>query len=621
MIQSVLSKIDNFINGEISFDELSKTLRRYKILSNEKNETFTVRIPSKFGVFSSHKLHRMVDLTKVSFIHLTTKQNIELQNIPPDQLSEILGRLNAIGLFPFETKISDFINVSYLTGINRSGVFDVLEFAILLDRTLSNYISPSSLHPRFRIGISDSDEDLGLAQISDIGLIAKVCNGTQGFEIFFGGSLGEVPRKGNLLFEFEDTLNAVKRVVSLTLCLVSFGKVRAKRLLVAEGRKYVVSESERYFKDVVITTDATAYYNYSFDSNGVDAIRMKRVNKRTFVKFVQQKQEDNFFIESLIDNGDIQSDLLKVLCFLSKYYGDGRLIVGNRQNLIVPNLPKNKESEIKNLLELLNVEVANLKVQNIVSCTGTYSCNIAILNSKLLSKMVREEVKDTTLRINISGCPNSSGHHHIGDIGVFTISEFRGKKRVWNVITFGGYGKNELPIGRAFSKSLPNQTPYVIRTIVDAYRSSGVSFQEFVSQRRVELKQKVFETLISTPEHTLTEGIVALNLPIRRGSKLDEIYLKLFDIQLVLYKVLKKVRNTQEVSFVSHFLKVISNFIDSLPKIIRSNFNDFSIPSRLDSMLEFTFEVEDVLDDSIEVLRDAIISEEEMNERSSVYSW
>ncbi|MCX8096441.1 MAG: hypothetical protein N3D81_02965 [Spirochaetes bacterium] len=621
MIQSILSKINNFISGEISFEELSKTLRRYKILPNEKNKTFTVRIPSKFGVFSSEKIYKMVDLTKVSFIHLTTKQNIELQNIPPDQLLGILKDLNTIGLFPFETGISDFINVSYLTGINKLGVFDVLDIAILLEKTLSNYVSPSNLHPKFRIGISDSDEDLGLALISDVGLIAKVHNKTQGFEIFFGGSLGEVPRKGDLLFEFEDILNAVKRVVSLVLCLVDFGKVRAKRLIVAKGRDYVVNESEKYFKDIALLEDTTTYFNLLGDSSNGDTIRMKKVDKKSFVKFVQQKQEDMFFVESVVDNGDVESDLLKIFCFLSKNYGDGRLIVGNRQNLIVPNLHKNKENEIRSLLELLNVGVLNLEAQNIVSCTGTYSCNIAILNSKLLSEMVREEVKDTALRINISGCPNSSGHHHIGDIGVFTISEFRGRIKVWNVITFGGYGKNKLPIGRAFSKSLPNQTPHIIKTIIDAYKASGISFQDFVSQKKVELKKRVFETIISTSKHTLTDGIVALNPPVRRGSKLDEIYLKMFDVQLILYRVLKKVENREEDRFISHFRRIISSFMDSLPKIVRSKFNSFCIPSKLDGMLEFTFEVEDVLDDSIDSLRDIIISEEEMNERNSVYSW
>lgn len=220
------------------------------------------------------------------------------------------------------------------------------------------------------------------------------------------------------------------------------------------------------------------------------------------------------------------------------------------------------------------------------------------------------------MNVNFSACPNSSGHHHLGDIGVFTISRSRGKNKILGVIVFGGYGLfNKLPIGRAFAKVPIHIVPMVVKGIIDCYKSSSfLVFQDFVKDNWRELKIKIFDILL---DYGYKGSFFYDGLPIRTGSKLDMMFLDLFDIEFVTYKVLKKFSG-REGFYLKILNRCVIRFIDKVRSYIDIPYLGF--PDNVYVLLNYLFDIEIILESNIETIRNKVIMEEEYGERNSVYS-
>lgn len=614
-MKDVVQAVHEFIENNISFDTLINILRKNAILYNKNKNKFNLRIHSYFGRFGAKCLNDIINVVRdyVEFIHITTKQNIEIQNIGLEDIPNVVSQLDYFGVFNKKLSVSDFISISYLSGINPEGVFDITDFSVRLSLVLSNLFVSKDFHPKFRIGISDCHNDLGLASVSDIGLIAKIENGKKGFQVLVGGALGELPKRAETFIDFSEYDECFKYVVAIMLYVKKFGKVRIKDIIARECfSKY---EIENIKNGVDISHLESGDNFVEFSSESVD-LGIDYPIRCDGVVFKNQKQSDMFYIETVCDGGDFDLNFVKLLCFISSKFGDGKIIINNRQNFVVPNITITNSYEVKNIFRIFNVKVFDRNTSNIVACTGNFSCNLAIVDSKDISRRIRECVGDTGVNVNFSACPNSSGHHHLGDIGVFTISRSRGKNKILGVIVFGGYGLfNKLPIGRAFAKVPIPIVPMVVKGIIDCYKSSSfLVFQDFVKDNWRELKIKIFDILL---DYGYKGSFFYDGLPIRTGSKLDMMFLDLFDIEFVTYKVLKKFSGRDGV-YLKMLDRCVRGFIDKVKSYIDIHYLGF--PESSYSLLEYLFDVEVILESNIETIRNKVIMEEEYGERNSVYS-
>lgn len=627
-LDNLFNDIISFNENKISFEEVSKKLRKYKILPNSNNQTFTIRIPIEFGRVNVTKIKKIILSLpeKVPFIHITTKQNLEIQNLDGKTLLNVLYKLNSFGLLPFKESITNFMGVSYLTGINMNGIFDILNFAKTLARIIQDYVDISSLHPKFRIGISDSEEDFGLAMVSDIGLIARKYNNTKGFKVLIGGSLGEIPVRAKIIYEFVNYSECFYKALGLVLYLSRLGKIRFKNVISEVGLNKVLLDVEVLERDLklnlnisnIIVNDNQIVSDDEDFSHGVNDFRIKP-GLRGKVKILRQNQKDKFMIETILDKGDVNIDFLNFLCFVSSKFGSGEIIFTNRQNIIIPNLEHQRLQEIKNLLKIANIVlIDNHLGETIVACTGKYSCNIAIINTKELSDKILDEISSKLgIKINISGCPNSSGHHHLGDIGIFTISRHRNKTKVFNVLVFGGYGVNvRLPIGRVFAKFIPSLTPKIIKSILDLYKNQiNIKFEEFILNNWVNLKKYII-SIVANQKSILLHNFTYSNFPIREGSNIDKIFLTLFDIEVLFYKLESKGFRHKKMAN-----QIVRKFIQSLPEFLSNEIDLLFKRNKIKEVdLNILFEIEVVIEKNIEKVRELAIKEVRDDERDSIYS-
>ncbi len=98
--------------------------------------------------------------------------------------------------------------------------------------------------------------------------------------------------------------------------------------------------------------------------------------------------------------------------------------ITNRQNFVLRGLTEDQLPELHaRLVELGMAEAGAELARDVVSCPGADTCNLAVTQSRGLAADIGDALEKAGLaevggvRINISGCTNSCGQHHIADIG------------------------------------------------------------------------------------------------------------------------------------------------------------------------------------------------------------
>lgn len=127
-MKDVVQAVHEFIENNISFDTLINILRKNAILYNKNKNKFNLRIHSYFGRFGAKCLNDIINVVRdyVEFIHITTKQNIEIQNIALEDIPNVVSQLGCFDVFNKRLSVSDFISISYLSGINPEGFLTLL---------------------------------------------------------------------------------------------------------------------------------------------------------------------------------------------------------------------------------------------------------------------------------------------------------------------------------------------------------------------------------------------------------------------------------------------------------------------------------------------------------------
>src|SRR5690606_25289687 len=104
----------------------------------------------------------------------------------------------------------------------------------------------------------------------------------------------------------------------------------------------------------------------------------------------------------------------------------GELRVSHEQNLILADVRKSRLFELWQELDALGLATANIGLlTNIIACPGGDFCALANAVSIPVAEAIQRRFDDLDflheigeLDLNISGCINSCGHHHVGHIGI-----------------------------------------------------------------------------------------------------------------------------------------------------------------------------------------------------------
>lgn len=438
------SLVDEFLDGELEPVKFKAIRVPMGIYEQRKDGTYMVRIRCAAGFISPAQLRKVAEIAhrhKSDLLHLTTRQEIQIQNVDLRETLLILQNLKEIGLSSKGGGGNTVRNimVSIGSGIDPDEVFDVTHYAFNLTTKLIAESDSFTLPRKLKIAFSNSEKDTSYAAFNDLGFIARVKEGKRGFKVYIGGSLASKPMVGYELFDFapEEELfyiaDAVKKLFSRYGNRKNKHKARLRYIFYKLGKEEVFRLFFEIY-DEIKQSENILYkhqtFEFSMPSISIDPVS---VSSPEFEKWkeryvVEQRQAGLLSVIVPFENGNINSDNLAQLADFAEHFGEDVIRLSMRQNLHLRNIPERYLGNVYNFLAHIGVDLhVPLLLNTVVACTGADTCRLGICLSKGASAALRKTLgksdlpldKLSNLRINISGCPNSCGQQIAADLGFY----------------------------------------------------------------------------------------------------------------------------------------------------------------------------------------------------------
>ncbi len=410
-----------------------------------------LRVKIAAGVLKPTQLRSLADIAdeySTGRGHLTTRENVQFHFVKLENVGAAMRLLADAGLTTREACGNTVRNVTScpVAGICPGEAFDVTPYALGVSRYLLRHPDFHDLPRKFKIAFSgcENDGDCAVAGIHDVGLIAQVRgnNGTsrRGFKVLVGGGLGSLPTEATVLTDFlpeEEllpTIEAILRVFTETgnrknklMARLKF-VLRAKgieefRRLVAEKRKVSQAPAESFTVPSPIRPSLVTIAPVPLTTAGAEPQDGPEYDRWAEHNLMSQRQAGYGAIWIKLPAGTFHSNQMRGLAdVLEKNELSGVRIAVN-QDLVIPWVPFDRVRGIYEGLRALELAIPGARtISDVTGCPGATTCNLGITRSLTLADVLSRELDGYTdpeiqkLRIKISGCPNSCGHHHIADI-------------------------------------------------------------------------------------------------------------------------------------------------------------------------------------------------------------
>ena len=488
-----------------------------------------IRIKAPYGTITAAQLDRMGDLAveySRGWGHLTTRQAIQFHYVQLERVPDLLRDIAMVGLTSREACGDTVRNVQgcHLAGACPSEILDITPWA---EATFKHFLrNPlgQRLPRKFKINFSGCATDCGQAMFNDVGIIAvtrKTDAGEleSGFRVFIAGGLGANPHAALALEPFTAKEDLLPTIESVLRVFEQTGnrdnKLRARMKWVVDNlgfeevqrrvltiRKFLLGSSTwpgGIPMEVLQAGDAPA--------GRADLVDATAMGQGTPVVLRRpgafERWEDSNVIRGAAKGtvsaiaharlGDVTAEQFRGLAAIVREFGiDVR--VTNRQNFALRNLSEEQVPLLFDRLTALDMASPSAElVSDVVACPGADTCNLAVTQSRGLADAIEKELHAEGLaevgglRINISGCPNSCGQHHVADIG-FHGAERRahGKSAPGYTMLLGGFvGEERVEFGeratRLPAKAAPQAVVQVVRQFNDE-RLAGESFRGWIDR-------------------------------------------------------------------------------------------------------------------------------------------
>jgi sulfite reductase (NADPH) hemoprotein beta-component len=480
---------------------------------------YMLRVAIPYGTLSSRQMLALAAIAERydrGYGHFTTRQNIQFNWIRLEDAPDILADLAAVEMHAIQTSGNCIRNVTtdHWAGAAADELADPRPVAELLRQWSSLHPEFSFLPRKFKIAVTGSPHDRAASKVHDIGLRLHLNDkGEKGWEVVVGGGLGRTPMIGVTVRAFLPEaellgyLEAVMRVYNLIGRRDNKYKARIKILVHEMGAEAFRTAVEAEYArqptastgiDVAELQRIAAYFApppFEKLPRWSPADQAQRAKNPAFARWVRSNvaphARDGYAIVdiSLKPAGGIPGDAtaaqMRAVADLARRYSFDELRVSHHQNLVLPHVRQDDLFAVWERLVAEGLDAANIgQAGDIIACPGLDYCTLATARSIPVAQAISRRFADLNrqadigpLRINISGCINACGHHHVGHIGILGLE----KKGIETYqITLGGSSTSEASIGTIIGPGFAgDEIPDAIETIVTTYlglRHEGETF-------------------------------------------------------------------------------------------------------------------------------------------------
>ncbi|EOR94269.1 Ferredoxin--sulfite reductase [Arcticibacter svalbardensis MN12-7] len=505
-IDELKEAISAFKKGDLSEDQF-RSMRTLKgVYSQRQAGGQMVRIKLPFGRVTFRQMLLLADISETysdGLIHFTTRQDIQIYNVSLERIPELWNKLETVDITLRGSGGNSVRNVTAtaLAGIDPKEPFDVSPYAYIVFKYFLHNPVCQEMGRKIKISFSSSEEDTGLSFIHDLGFLPRLrqLDGVEqrGFKVLIGGGLGAQPLLAQEIKDFLPEDQLIPFIESVLRVFNSYGERKNKN---RSRLKYFVREIG--LKEMLVLIEqqimALPVKSLCVDRNCIPLSGLhQHLNEKT--KFIPDTKYNSWFKTNVFEQkqggcygiyiklqpgGDIKSDKLrKLVSYVKNRVADDIRVTGN-QNLVLRFV---KKEDLTTLFAKLNelglAESGAGSLLDLMSCRGSKTCNLAISNSLGLAQVLEDlfiiEYKDlmhhTDIKVKISGCMNSCGHHAIASIGLHG-SSLRADNKVLpavQILIGGGIlGNGEGRFADKIIKIPVRRAPDALRLILNHYREN-----------------------------------------------------------------------------------------------------------------------------------------------------
>jgi sulfite reductase (NADPH) hemoprotein beta-component len=495
------------LSGELTEEEF-KPLRLMNGVYLQLH-AYMLRIAIPYGTLSSAQLRTLAHVARRydrGYGHFTTRQNIQFNWIKLEELPDAMADLANAGLHGMQTSGNCVRNITtdQWAGVAPGEIEDPRLWAELLRQHLTLHPEFSFLPRKFKIALTASAHDRAAVRVHDIGLrMHRNGAGETGFEVIVGGGLGRTPFIGKTIKPFLPKRDLLSYIEAILRTYNQYGrrdniyKARIKILVHELGAEKFAREVEEEWRsirdgalalDPAVATEIAARFRYPdyepLDDNPPELRKARTEDKRFRLwldNSVANHKLPGYAIVTLSlkregePPGDATAQQMDAIADLADRYSFGEIRVGHEQNLALPHVAQRDLPALWRALDEIGVATPNVNlISDIIACPGLDYCSLANARSIPVAEEITRRFKDLDLarslgrlHINISGCINACGHHHIGHIGILGV-EKNGEE--YYQVTVGGRADQDAELGKILGPAVPyGEIADVVEDIAAAY--------------------------------------------------------------------------------------------------------------------------------------------------------
>jgi sulfite reductase (NADPH) hemoprotein beta-component len=518
------------LSGELTEDEF-KPLRLMNGVYLQLH-AYMLRISIPYGTLSSAQLRMLAHVARRydrGYGHFTTRQNIQYHWIKLEELPDAMADLASVGMHGMQTSGNVVRNIT--TDQWASVAPDEIEDPRIWAEVIRQHVT---LHPefsfmprKFKIAVGSSRHDRAALRIHDMALqMHRNGAGETGFEVMVGGGLGRTAFIAKTIKPFLHKRDVLSYVEAVLRTYNQFGrrdniyKARIKILVHELGAEAFAKEVETEWQsikdgplalDEEVIADIASRFRYPAYARLDDSPPVLAEARRSDRRFdawvgnsVAKHKVPGYAIVTLSlkpeggTPGDVTAEQMDVIADLADRYSFGEIRVGHEQNLALPHVAQRDLPAVWRALDAIGVAIPNVNlITDIIACPGLDYCSLANARSIPIAQEITRRFRNLDLardlgrlHINISGCINACGHHHVGHIGILGV-EKNGEE--FYQITLGGKADEHATLGTLIGPAVPYaQVADVVEDIAAAY---------------IELRERPDELFIDTVKRTGVEPI------------------------------------------------------------------------------------------------------------------
>lgn len=505
-----------FLAGTLSEDDFRPLRLRNGLYIQRYAPMLRIAIP--YGLLASRQLRALAHITRTydrGTGHFSTRQNLQLNWLKLEEVPEILAELATVQMHAIQTSGNCVRNITsdHFAGIAPDEIVDPLVWCEIVRQWSTFHPEFSYLPRKFKIAVNGAEADRAAVQVHDIGLHAiRNANGEVGFRVLVGGGLGRTPIIGHVIREFLPWqhlltyLDAILRVYNRYGRRDNLNKARIK-ILVKERtpevfRKEVEAEWA-HLKDGAATLipeeiarigsrfTRPAYARLPATDAGLEgALAADRAFHNWRLRNVHPHKVPGYAAVTLslkktgVPPGDVTAEQMDAVADLTDRYSFGELRVSHEQNLILADVRLSALHALWQEARALGLATPNIGLlTNIICCPGGDFCSLANAKSIPVAEAIQRRFDDLDylhdigeLDLNISGCMNACGHHHVGHIGILGVDK---QGAEYYQIAIGGAQGNGAALAKVLGPSVSqSEVPDVIEKLIDLYLTRRDSEEE-----------------------------------------------------------------------------------------------------------------------------------------------